>query len=290
MDEIYLHAWNILVQDDRKNLDKMRTYFGNYKNAWNRANAGELLRFFSPEKISHYLEKKKELDPDRLYKKINKKFRLIMCIDADYPPLLKHIKHYPAGIYTRGKINLSRHFLSIVGTRKNTRYGELQIKKLVQNLKNYPFTIVSGLAHGIDTIAHWSAIQENLQTIAVLGYGFDYLPRTKFKLVREILEKDGALISEYPPEREGTKYTFPERNRIIAGISPVTIVAEAPEKSGALITANLAFESDRTVFAIPGDIDRIESRGCNEIIRGNQASPLLDPINIFEEDEKKPQN
>lgn len=161
----------------------------------------------------------------------------------------------------------------------------MAIKKILPPLIQAGATIVSGLALGIDTLAHRAALEHGGKTIAVLGGGVDkntLYPQTNYSLSEKIVEKGGMVLSEYPPQFKPDKWTFPARNRIIAGVSRGVLVIEAPRHSGALITAYGALEQGRDVFAVPGDITRPESEGCNELIKRG-AKPVLEAKDILEE-------
>lgn len=203
--------------------------------------------------------------------------------DKTYPHLLRQIYCPPAILYYRGDLNVpQKTCVSIVGTRKNSDYGEYVVNELVRELAILDIAIVSGLASGIDTLAHKAALKHGLPTIAVLGSGIDNIyPKENQKLAEEII-KSGLILSEYPGENEPTRQTFPARNRIISGLSVVTVIIEACEKSGALITAKLALDQNRDVFAVPGDIDRPESRGPLNLLKNPSAYPLTSPQDLIE--------
>jgi len=213
--------------------------------------------------------------------------------NKDYPELLRKIKDPPEVLYFRGEI-LPRaesrglpqeNCFAIVGTRRFSPYGKQVALEIAGNLAEAGLTIVSGLAPGIDTFCHQAALERGRRTIAVLGTGLDekiIYPQSNLKLAQKIIEKGGLLISEYPPETRGTQFTFPQRNRIISGLSLGTLVIEAKERSGALITANNAFSQNRKVFAIPGLIHSSNSRGCHALIK--KGARLVDNVNdILEE-------
>lgn len=194
-----------------------------------------------------------------------------------YPELLKEIYDSPANIYARGNENiLNKSGIAVVGTRKPSPYGEKSVKFLVKELVQKGFVIVSGLALGIDTVAHQTAIENGGLTIAVLGSSIDdesIYPKENIKLADDIIKSGGAVISEYEPPFGAKKHTFPQRNRIVSGLSEATIVIEAPVKSGALITARLALEQNREVFALPGEIFSKNSVGTNNLIK--QGAQLI---------------
>lgn len=195
--------------------------------------------------------------------------------DKDYPRLLKHIKNPPKELHYRGDITLaSRLSVAIVGTRKATRYGIWAAMNLAEKLAARGVVITSGMASGIDTCGHRGAIKGGGKTIAVLGSGIDICsPASNRRLMEEIAE-DGLLISEYPAGVNATKYTFPQRNRIISGISAATVVVEAGISSGSLITAEFAAEQGRDVYAVPGNIDSMYSFGTNKMVKEG-ALPLV---------------
>jgi len=190
--------------------------------------------------------------------------------DINYPKLLKEIKNAPKVLYYKGKILPEEKCFAVVGTRRYSVYGKQAALEIVDGLAETELTIVSGLAPGIDTFAHTAAVEQNKRTIAVLGTGIDektIYPQSNLKLAQKILETNGCLISEYPPGTRGTQFTFPQRNRIISGLSLGTLVIEAKERSGSLITANHAFSQKRKVFAIPGSIYSQNSRGTHFLIK-----------------------
>ncbi len=202
----------------------------------------------------------------------------IACIrpeDAAWPPDLEHASPPPKQLYVRGRL-ATRLGIGIVGTRRMSPYGRACVELLVPEIIRLGLPIVSGLALGIDGIAHEAALSEGGVTVAVIGSGVDdrsLYPRAHAALAKNILAKDGAVISEYPPGTPSMPYHFPERNRIIAALSRAVLVIEAPRKSGAMITARLALEMGRDVWAVPGAITHPNSEGPNSLIR-NGATPI----------------
>lgn len=201
----------------------------------------------------------------------------IKLSDKNYPPLLKETPHAPKEIYYKGSLSTDhvdlKKAVAIVGTRKATRYGLEVAKMLGQELSQAGVIVVSGLALGIDTKAHQGALEGPTPTWAVLGSGIEnILPSTNIKLAEAIIEHGGAIISEYPGNHPADRWTFPQRNRIIAGLSHATIVVEAPERSGALITAYLAIDYNREVGAVPGEITSINSKGSNKLLKLGAAA------------------
>ncbi|MGB9743335.1 MAG: DNA-processing protein DprA [Minisyncoccales bacterium] len=193
----------------------------------------------------------------------------ITLADKNYPALLKKIKNPPQILYCQGELKKEK-CLAIVGTRRCSDYGKQIAWEIAGDLAENGFTIVSGLAPGIDTIVHQAVVERNKRTIAVLGTGLDeksIYPRSNLKLARKILETGGCLISEYPVGTPGSRFNFPQRNRIIAGLSLGVLVVEAKEKSGSLITANYALQAKRKVWAVPGSIFSSNSKGCHSLIK-----------------------
>ncbi|MDP8233692.1 MAG: DNA-processing protein DprA, partial [Candidatus Saelkia tenebricola] len=200
---------------------------------------------------------------------------VLTIFDKSYPEMLKEIYDPPVVLYVKGilsdKDDLS---LGVVGSRKCTQYGIRATKELVASLKDYEITIVSGLARGIDSVAHKAALENKLRTIAVLGSGLGCIyPLENAKLANDIA-LSGAVISEFPFETKPLKQNFPRRNRIISGLSKGIVVIEAAQRSGALITVDFALEQGRDVFAMPGPVDSESSYGTNRLIK--QGAKLID--------------
>ncbi|MBM6618458.1 DNA-processing protein DprA [Bacillus suaedaesalsae] len=215
----------------------------------------------------------------------------IQCIsifDDLYPSLLKQISNPPWVLYAKGNIELLGHsrMVAVVGTRYPTYYGRTITNSLVQSLISYDFVTISGLAKGIDALVHHYTLQHSGKTIAILGSGFQHIYPKENQSLASIVMNDGLMLSEYPPNREPRKWQFPERNRIISGLSLGTVVVEAKEKSGSLITADLALEQNREVFAVPGPINSECSRGTNLLIQQG-AKLVLNPEDIVTEFQMK---
>ena len=196
--------------------------------------------------------------------------RKISLQDKEYPAILKEIHDPPKELYINGEIiSQDKVAVAIVGTRKFTQYGKQVAYDISGGLAKLGITIVSGLARGIDAFAHEAALESGGRTIAVLGSGLDresFFPASNWSLSEKIA-KQGAVITEYPFGTRGTNFTFPQRNRIVSGLSLGVVVIEAPEESGALITASLALEQNREVFAVPGNIYEENSQGTNKLIK-----------------------
>ncbi|MBV9463380.1 MAG: DNA-protecting protein DprA [Verrucomicrobiae bacterium] len=194
--------------------------------------------------------------------------RVVLPEDEEYPALLSEIYDPPVVLYARGKLAPDRPCLAVVGSRQTSYYGIETSRKLCGRLAELGFSIASGLARGIDTAAHQGALQARGHTVAVLGCGLDVVyPPENEKLVAGILEGGGAILSEFPLGTRPSKQTFPRRNRIVSGMSLGTMVVEADVESGAMITAHLANEQGRQVFAVPGRIDSGQARGCHKLIK-----------------------
>ena len=216
---------------------------------------------------------------------MNEKFFTID--DEIYPECLKQIYNPPTKLYYKGNLELlkSERMVAVVGTRNATAYGKLTCEQLASKMAKANVTLVSGFARGIDSIAHNAIIKAGGKTIAVVGTGLDIVyPASNLKLFRE-LEENHLILSEYEDGTRGFAANFPQRNRIIAGLTRATIVVESKESGGSLITANLALDSNRDIYAVPGDIFSDFSRGCNNLIRDCKAKLLTnfdDILNDYE--------
>ena len=201
----------------------------------------------------------------------------ILTLDSeDYPELLKAIYDPPPVLYMKGSMKNNGYPIAIVGSRMPTAYGKTVTEKMSRELVSRGFTIVSGMARGIDTIAHSTALKEGGNTIAVLGCGLNRVyPQENYRLMDNISLK-GAVLSEFPMDTPPYRENFPLRNRIISGLSLGTLVIEASEKSGALITAKQSLEQGREVFAIPGNVNASNSRGTNSLIK--EGAKLVEDV------------
>jgi DNA processing protein len=214
-------------------------------------------------------------------------FPIQTIIPEQYFPQLKELPQAPKQLYMRGNIEriIGTTLLTVVGSRKHSHYGKQVCESLIRGLAGYPITIVSGLAIGIDAIAHQAALDANLPTIAFPGSGLNWevlYPTQHKKLAQNILEAGGILLSEYNPDTHSMPWFFPERNRLEAGIATMTLVIEAEEKSGTLITSRLATEYNKTVGAVPGMITSPTSVGANWLLKLG-AVPITDSDDILQE-------
>lgn len=266
---------------------------------WHQSNSNFSLEKFNLQKFCAYLE----LNPQQTTKFLEN-FRkcnanglaqllqstqtsTVNIFENNYPVLLRQIPDPPLILFLRGDINILKNNLglAIVGSRRCSNNGQLAVEKIIKGLYGSPLSIISGLAYGIDSIAHHGALKHNLKTVAVLGSGTDdgsIYPKNNFRLAQQIIESGGLIISEYPPITPALKHQFVARNRIIAGLSLAVIIAEAHIKSGALITADFAIDYNRLVFALPGSILWPQSIGPNQLIQ-NGAILLQDSQDILSE-------
>lgn len=228
--------------------------------------------------IAHELIVWREKNPWEKIKKQLEDYEIytLSINEPTYPELLKQINDPPWTLFVRGQLlnDANQLGIGVVGTRQNSPYGQEVCIKLSDELAKKKITIVSGLALGIDSFAHQSALNQNGLTIAVLGCGIDrqtVYPRSHEHLSEKILNSGGVLLSEYPPGTPPTQYSFPARNRIIAGLTQGTLVIEAPLRSGALITARRALDYNREVMAVPHPINSTSGAGGNELIKGGAA-------------------
>lgn len=202
--------------------------------------------------------------------------------EPGYPALLKEIKDYPKKLYYIGDIKLlNKRCVAVVGSRNTNQYGRSTAVDIASRLAEKDIVIVSGMARGIDTCAHRGALKAEGKTIAVLGCGVDVCYPADNRGLKKEIEENGLVISEYPPGTEARTYHFPQRNRIISGLSEITVVVQARNESGALITAELAAAQGREVCAVPGNIDSQYSLGGNKLIKDG-AHPIVGVADIME--------
>lgn len=238
-----------------------------------RASAKELTQAGIEENIAEeFAAAKYEINPDEIMEKLEKENIKAAAIgDKLYPKPLQEIYSPPALIYYKGRLSENEEFnLAVVGSRKYSSYGQMAVERIVEDLAKNNLTIVSGLALGIDALAHNAALKAPGRTIAVLGSGLDkqsIYPSSNRYLSDKIVASGGAIISEFPIGSPPLKHHFPQRNRVISGLSLGTLVIEASKKSGSLITAQFALEQNREVFAVPGSIYSPNSDGANELIK-----------------------
>jgi DNA processing protein len=212
------------------------------------------------------------------------KIQPLFINDKHYPQRLLNCFDSPTLLYYRGDANLNTaRILAIIGSRSHTDYGKTFTEKLIKELSAENILVVSGLAFGIDTIAHKASLKNNLSTVGVLAHGLDILyPPENAKLAKQMVSGNGGILTEFMSGTKPDRHNFPTRNRIVAGMADATIVIETDIKGGSMITAGLANNYNRDVFALPGKTTDIKSRGCNHLIRNNRADLLTSAQDILE--------
>jgi DNA processing protein len=281
----YWVGFNNIPGIGRVRLGQLESHFGSLEPAW-KAALGEMQRAGLDSPALRAIDQwRSKIDPDAEMEKLVKyHVQVLTCNDKDYPRRLKEIYDYPPVLYVKGTILPEDEWcLAVVGTRRATVYGKQVTEEMVTDLARSKITIVSGLAKGIDTVAHRTALEAGGRTLAVLANGLDTVyPAENSNLARAVME-NGALISEYPLGAKPRAENFPRRNRILSGLSMGVLVTEADENSGAMITARDALEQNREVFAIPGSILSPASRGTNHIIQAGEAKLVTKYTDILEE-------
>lgn len=265
---------------------KLTAYFSDLKNLW-EAELPEMVAAGLEANIAQEFINWREDNPtEKIAERLaHEGITTISLGDFNYPKLLAEIPDPPFTLFVRGRLPDDQlPMLGVVGARKFSEYGKLACRQIVQPLARQGMIIVSGLAIGIDGIAHEATLDAGGTTVAVLGSGVNrsnVYPAMHQPLAEKIIAQGGAIISEYPPGFEPTQYSFPARNRIIAGLSLGTLIIEAAEESGTLITANCALDYNREVFAIPHNITSITGAGCNHLIKQG-AKLVTTPEDITE--------
>ena len=269
---------------------RLKSKLGNVKNIW-QANRNELLTAQIERKIiDEFIIYRNNTNIEQLFDELQREqINAISIEDDDYPYLLSKIYDPPPLLYFKGNIKSINQFaLAVVGSRKVTTYGIQVTQDITSKLAMNNLIIVSGMAYGVDTLAHQTTLNNNGITIAVLGSGLkkeNIYPATNVNLMEQIIKKNGVILSEYPPNVPALPSHFPQRNRIISGLSKAVLVIEAGEKSGALITARYALEQGRDVFVIPGSIYSQMSIGANNLIKKGaalvtNAKDILEALNL----------
>lgn len=265
-------AWlNSINGISNRKIDNIFEYFnGSAKDLWdNFENEKYNLKTLSNKLIAG-LSNSKDGFEEKLLKKLHIENAQIMTLfDEDYPEKLKEIPGAPYILYYKGNLrNIDNLSIAVVGSRKATGYGKWAAEKLTRELSQLGVNIISGLAAGIDTVAHKTALANNVKTVGVIGCGINIVyPKSNERLYCEIIEKGGTVITEYPFGMEPMPNNFHDRNRIISGLSDGVLVIEAQEKSGTLITAGHAANQGKEIFSVPGNIDSYFSKGTNSLIR-----------------------
>ncbi|OGZ45584.1 MAG: DNA protecting protein DprA [Candidatus Ryanbacteria bacterium RIFCSPHIGHO2_02_FULL_45_13b] len=286
MEAIFAHALNCVAEFNPKRLANLYTHFGSYETAW-RASARELAEVWEDPEFEQVVNKKRsDISLEQIQKQLEQlHVTPITKEDVSYPNQLRQISSPPALLYIEGALLPAdaKPVIAVVGTRMATSYGREACRALVEPLAKAGIPIISGLAAGIDTEAHKTTLAAHGYTAAILGSGIDrnvLYPSSNKRLADEIISGGGTIISEYPPHFKASNWTFPLRNRIIAGLSSGVLVIEAREKSGTLITARYALELGRDVMAVPGSIFSATSKTPHALIRDG-ATPVTSPEDIF---------
>ncbi|MCX6817116.1 MAG: DNA-processing protein DprA [Candidatus Beckwithbacteria bacterium] len=264
-----------------KRLKLLRQYFGSIKKIYEANSTGWIKLGIKPEMAKNWQKRDLDKEMEVLAKSL---IKVITIEDKRYPKLLKEIDSPPFVLFVKGQIEvLNQPSLAVVGTRQPTTYGCQAVQKLVQDLVKNKLVIISGLARGIDGLVHRNCLVWGGKTVAVLGHGLErvYPPENR-PLSEEIVAKGGALVTEYPLNFPISKTNFPQRDRIMAGLSLGTLVIEGGEKSGTKITANFAADYGREVFCVPGPIGSPQSEGPAQLIQ--QGAKLVTKVeDILEE-------
>ncbi len=286
-DTKYWVAFNHIPGLGRVKFSLLEKYFGNIEKAWKATSSDIKSSGLDPKTVSTIVTHRDTISPDLEYEKLQKlNIKAFTWHDSEYPERLKEIDDRPPVIYIKGNLIAEDAWsIAVVGTRRATVYGRQVTDEIVTDLSRRKITIISGLARGIDTVAHKAALEAGGRTIAIFGCGLDLVyPADNLNLARRIIEQ-GALVSEYPLGTQPRADNFPRRNRIMSGMSLGVLVIEAGEQSGALITAHQALEQNREVFAIPGSILSPASRGTNRLIQEGAKlvrnyNDVLEELNI----------
>ena len=266
----YWIAFSSIEEIDSSFIQRLYNYFGDIEKAFNADDLSSI-DGLSVKKAENFLRLRDKVDIDKAVKEVEERgIKFLTFEDENYPCMLKNIDNPPSVLYYKGDLkscNLERT-LAVVGSRRATRYAKEALEKIISEFQNTDICIVSGLASGIDTTAHVAALDNNLKTIGVIASGFDYTyPAANKELYKKIEDGSGAVVTEYYPTFQPIKFRFPQRNRIVSGLSYGTLVAEASLKSGALITANLTLEQGRELMCIPGLITNPNTEGIYKLLK-----------------------
>ncbi len=280
----YWIAFSSIEEIDSSFVQRLYNYFGDIEKAFNADDLSSI-EGLSVKKAENFLRLRDKVDIDKAVNEVEERgINYFVFEDEKYPYMLKNIDNPPSVLYYKGDLkscNLERT-LAVVGSRRATRYAKEALEKIISEFQNTDICIVSGLATGIDTTAHVAALDNNLKTIGVIASGFDYTyPAANKELYKKIEDGNGAVVTEYFPTFQPIKFRFPQRNRIVSGLSYGTLVAEASLKSGALITANLTLEQGRELMCIPGLITNPNTEGIYKLLK-NGASLVTCADDILE--------
>ncbi len=269
----------------RVRFGHLESHFPTLKDAWDASESDLRATRLDNRVVEEILKTRPTLEPmDELERLMRHRVHAYTWHDDGYPARLRQIFDMPPVLYVKGELKPEDDLsLAVVGTRKATPYGKEVTREFVRDLTHAGLTIASGLAAGIDTTAHYAALQNGGRTVAVLGSGVDIIYPSQNRKIAEQITENGALISDYPVGTRPMKEHFPRRNRIMSGMSLGCLVIEGNEKSGALITARQALEQNREVFAVPGSALQERSRGPNLLIQSGEAKLVLTADDIVQE-------
>lgn len=279
----YWIGFNLIKGIGAVRMHGLIAYFGDLESAW-KADAVELVKSGLGAKLAEKVAgARKQMDLDQVWARIEAQgIKILTWMDEAYPNRLKEIDQPPPVLYIRGEYLMDDLFaVAIVGTRKVTPYGRQVTEDIASYLASNGITVVSGLARGVDAVAHQAALKAGGRTMAVLGSGVDKIYPPEHRGLAEQMMTRGAIISDYAVGTPPDASNFPPRNRIISGLSLAVVVIEAAETSGALITAEFAAAQGRDIFAVPGSILAPQSKGTNRLIQ-NGALPLLTPADLMQ--------
>ncbi|MBS4022441.1 MAG: DNA-processing protein DprA [Dethiobacter sp.] len=272
-DTVYWLALSLVSELGARRIRRLVEYFGSARQAFS-AGADELyLSGVAARAVEALLAERKRIEPYLEWERlIGGGISLVTLFHPHYPQLLQQIYDPPTVLFYRGDLGiLEMPCIAVVGARKATEYGKTVAFRLSADLARSGIAVVSGMARGIDTSAHQGALQSGGKTAAILGCGLDICYPPENLRLRERIAGSGVIVSEFPPGTQPKPAHFPLRNRIISGLSLATVVVEAGEKSGALITADCALEHGREVFAVPGSVNSPNSRGCHRLLKEGAA-------------------
>jgi DNA processing protein len=257
--------------------------FGDVESAWQASPQALFEAGIGKKQVEAFILIRKDVDLDRVWEQTQSLgIQVLTWEDENYPRRLKEIDQSPPVLYVRGELTSDDDWaVAMVGTRRVTAYGRQVADEIATTLARSGVTVISGLARGVDAIAHQAALNAGGRTLAVLGNGVDRVYPYEHRRLAEKILQSGALLSDYPPGTPPEASNFPPRNRIISGLSMAVVVVEAGEQSGALITASFAADQGRDVFAVPGNINAPQSVGTNQLIQQG-AKPFLDVRDLLE--------
>lgn len=281
-----INNWYKLVKIGitRANIYSLMQNFQSYEEMFESEGEKKLAEFGVKEELLNKIRESYALSIEFDTEEYEKKgISVVTLMDKEYPEFLKNIASPPVVLYIKGKGEFNSKSIGVVGTRKISSYGRSVTEKIVEELVSCGVTIVSGLAAGVDSIAHDKCLRAGGYTIGVAGTGLDVIYPYENRRLWEKVAEEGSIISEYPLGFQPSRWSFPERNRVIAGLSKGVVVPESYKEGGALITAKIALEEGRDVFSVPGNIFYPSCEGTNMLIRKNEAMAVLSGYDIVDE-------